>query len=37
MIRNLRAAFKLTLLLTTTLIWLPWALLTHALARNRLR
>ena len=37
MIRNLRAAFKLTLLLTITLIWLPWALLTHALSRNRLR
>ena len=37
MIRNLRAAFKLTTLLTATLIFLPWALLTHALARNRLR
>ena len=37
MIRNLRAAFKLTRLLTITLIWLPWALLTHALAKNRLR
>ena len=37
MIRNLRAASKLTLLLTATLIFLPWALLTHALAKNRLR
>jgi 1-acyl-sn-glycerol-3-phosphate acyltransferase len=37
MIRNLRAAFKLTILLTNTLIMLPWALLTHRLARNRLR
>ena len=37
MIRDLRAAFKLTILLTATLIALPWALLTHALAKNRLR
>ena len=37
MIRNLRAAFKLTILLTATLIALPWALLTHSLAKNRLR
>ena len=37
MIRNLRAAFKLTTLLTATLIMLPWALLTHRLAKNRLR
>ena len=37
MMRNLRAAFKLTWLLTITLVWLPWAMFTHALAGNRLR
>ena len=37
MMRNLRAAFKLTYLLAVTLSWLPWALLTHRLAKNRLR
>lgn len=37
MIRNIRAAFKLTVLLGATLILLPWALLTHRLAKNRLR
>lgn len=37
MIRNLRAAFKLTRLLAATLIWLPIAMIAHAFARNRLR
>ena len=37
MIRNLRAGYKLTKLLTVTLTWLPWALLTHGFAKNRLR
>ena len=37
MLRDIRAASKLTVLLVSTLLMLPWAILTHALARDRLR
>lgn len=36
MLRNIRAVFKLTALLVSTLLMLPWAMLSHALARDRL-
>jgi len=35
--RNLRAAFKLSILLSVTLAMLPWGLLAHSLAKDKLR